>query len=100
MKIEKKTDDMCNLVKDSNLKRIDYRADFPSLEFFPSDEIVTPTSSTVAFIKIMEALKDDKIKIFRMWGMRGIACSWSWWITVDEIDHMSFLKSGHLLTLE
>ncbi|KAK8706363.1 hypothetical protein V6N13_049932 [Hibiscus sabdariffa] len=57
--IEKKTEDMSKLVKDCDFKRIGHRAELPRLEFFPSEGIVTCKSSTVAFNKIMEALKDE-----------------------------------------
>ncbi|KAK9004765.1 hypothetical protein V6N11_042221 [Hibiscus sabdariffa] len=70
--IEKKTEDMSKLVKDCDFKRIGHRAELPRLEFFPSEGIVTCKSSTVAFNKIMEALKDENVSMIGVWGMGGV----------------------------
>ncbi|KAE8704599.1 hypothetical protein F3Y22_tig00110450pilonHSYRG00910 [Hibiscus syriacus] len=70
--IEKKTKDNRKLVEGSHFERIGRRTELPSLELLPSEGIMTSKTSTAAFSKIMEALKDDKIKMIGVWGMRGV----------------------------
>ncbi|KAK8648281.1 hypothetical protein V6N13_129039 [Hibiscus sabdariffa] len=69
--IEKKTEDISKLVKDSHFEQIGHRVELPVLELLPSEGIVIFKSSTAAFNKIMEALEDDKIKMIGVWGMGG-----------------------------
>ncbi|PPR80323.1 hypothetical protein GOBAR_AA40391 [Gossypium barbadense] len=70
--IEKKIVYISKLVEDSHFKRIGRRAEFPGLEFFTSKDILSSKSSTAAFNKIMEALKDDKVNMIGVWGMGGV----------------------------
>ncbi|XP_052485961.1 probable disease resistance protein At4g27220 [Gossypium raimondii] len=70
--IEKKTVYISKLVEDSHFERIGYRAELPGLEFFTSKDILAAKSSTAAFNKIMEALKDDKVNMIGVWGMGGV----------------------------
>ncbi|KAK8636582.1 hypothetical protein V6N13_124327 [Hibiscus sabdariffa] len=61
-----------NALKDAQCLN-SHRAVLPSLELLPSDGIVASKSSTAAFNKIMEALKDDQIKMIGMLGIGGVA---------------------------
>ncbi|MBA0606306.1 hypothetical protein Godav_018789 [Gossypium davidsonii] len=70
--IEKKIVYISKLVEDSHFKRIGHRAELPGLEFFTSEHILASKSSTAAFNKIMEALKDDKVNMIGVWGMGGV----------------------------
>ncbi|KAK9018932.1 hypothetical protein V6N11_033977 [Hibiscus sabdariffa] len=60
-----------NALKDAQCLN-SHRAVLPSLELLPSDGIVASKSSTAAFNKIMEALKDDQIKMIGMLGIGGV----------------------------
>ncbi|XP_052887090.1 disease resistance protein At4g27190-like [Gossypium arboreum] len=70
--IEKTTVYISKLVEDSHFERIGHRAELPGLEFFTSKDILASKSSTAAFNKIMEALKDDKVNMIGVWGMGGV----------------------------
>ncbi|TYH29885.1 hypothetical protein ES288_A01G048500v1 [Gossypium darwinii] len=70
--IEKKTVYISKLVEDSHFERIGHRAELPGLQFFTSKDILASKSSTAAFNKIMEALKDDEVNMIGVWGMGGV----------------------------
>ncbi|TYH86527.1 hypothetical protein ES332_D01G049400v1 [Gossypium tomentosum] len=70
--IEKKTVYISKLVEDSHFERIGHPAELPGLEFFTSKDILASKSSTAAFNKIMEALKDGKVNMIGVWGMGGV----------------------------
>ncbi|XVF18468.1 hypothetical protein REPUB_Repub11eG0023900 [Reevesia pubescens] len=70
--IEKKTEDITKLVNNSKFEIIGHRAPLPAIEFMPSKDFVFSKSSTAAFNKIMEALKDDKVNMIGVWGMGGV----------------------------
>lgn len=70
--IEKKTVYISKLVEGAHFERIGHRPELPGLEFFPSKDILASKSSTTAFNKIMEALKDDKVNMIEVWGMEGV----------------------------
>ncbi|KAG8502371.1 hypothetical protein CXB51_000434 [Gossypium anomalum] len=70
--IQKKIVYISKLVEDSHFERIGHRAEFPGLEFFTSEDILASKSSTAAFNKIREALKDGKVNMIGVWGMGGV----------------------------
>ncbi|XVF18478.1 hypothetical protein REPUB_Repub11eG0025000 [Reevesia pubescens] len=70
--IEKKTEDITQLVNNSKFEIIGHRAPLPAIEFMPSKDFVVSKSSTAAFNKIMEALKDEKVNMIGVWGMGGV----------------------------
>ncbi|KAE8713008.1 hypothetical protein F3Y22_tig00110220pilonHSYRG00059 [Hibiscus syriacus] len=70
--IEKKTEVISKLVEGSHFERIGYRAVLPGLEFFTSKDLVASKTSTAAFNKVMEALKDDEVDVIGVWGMGGV----------------------------
>ncbi|KAK8706366.1 hypothetical protein V6N13_049935 [Hibiscus sabdariffa] len=70
--IERKTKDISKLVENSHFERIGHRAELSALEFIPSKDLVPSKSQSTAFNQIIDALKDDKIKIMGVWGMGGV----------------------------
>ncbi|XP_016714710.2 disease resistance protein At4g27190 [Gossypium hirsutum] len=70
--IENKTLEIADLVKKSEFKRVGHRAKLPNLNLVTSKDHVDLKSSEAAFNKIMEALKDDKVKKIGVWGMGGV----------------------------
>ncbi|KAH1120719.1 hypothetical protein J1N35_003879 [Gossypium stocksii] len=56
----------------SKFKRLGHRAKLPNLDLVISKNHVDLKSSDAAFKKIMEALKDDKVKKVGVWGMGGV----------------------------
>ncbi|TYI96111.1 hypothetical protein E1A91_D01G047400v1 [Gossypium mustelinum] len=70
--IEKKTVYISKLVEDSHFERIGHRAKLPNLDLATSKDHVDLKSSDAAFDKVMESLKDDKVKKIGVWGMGGV----------------------------
>ncbi|MFQ6653187.1 hypothetical protein Gotur_024713 [Gossypium turneri] len=70
--IENKTLEITNPVKKSKFERVGHRAKLPNLDLVTSKNHVDSKSSDAAFNKIMEALKDDKVKKIGVWGMGGV----------------------------
>ncbi|TYG82002.1 hypothetical protein ES288_D01G051500v1 [Gossypium darwinii] len=70
--IENKTLEIADLVKKSEFKRVGHHAKLPNLDLVTSKDHVDLKSSDAAFNKIMEALKDDKVKKIGVWGMGGV----------------------------
>ncbi|KAL1118596.1 hypothetical protein V6Z11_D01G046300 [Gossypium hirsutum] len=60
--IENKTLEIIDLVKESKFERVGHRAKLPNLDLVTSKNHVDSKSSDAAFNKIMESLKDDKVK--------------------------------------
>ncbi|MBA0734524.1 hypothetical protein Gogos_018426, partial [Gossypium gossypioides] len=56
----------------SKFSRLGHRAKLPNLDLVTSKNHVDLKSSNAAFKKIMEALKDDKVKKVGVWGMGGV----------------------------
>ncbi|XP_052875443.1 probable disease resistance protein At4g27220 [Gossypium arboreum] len=70
--IENKALEIADLVKKSEFKRVGHRAKLPNLDLVTSKDHVDLKSSDAAFNKIMEALKDDKVRKIGVWGMGGV----------------------------
>ncbi|TYI96115.1 hypothetical protein E1A91_D01G047700v1 [Gossypium mustelinum] len=70
--IENKTLEITNLIKKSKFERVGHHAKLPNLDLVTSKNHVDSKSSDAAFNKIMEALKDDKVKKIGVWGMGGV----------------------------
>ncbi|KAA3467804.1 disease resistance protein [Gossypium australe] len=70
--IENKALEIADLLKKSEFKRVGHRAKLPNLDLVTSKDHVDLKSSDAAFNKIMEALKDDKVKKIGVWGMGGV----------------------------
>ncbi|XVF18473.1 hypothetical protein REPUB_Repub11eG0027200 [Reevesia pubescens] len=70
--IEKKTENITKLVNNSKFERVGHHAELPGIEFMSSKDFVFSKSSTAAFKKIMEALKDDKVNMIGVGGMGGV----------------------------
>lgn len=54
--------EIVDLLNESEFKRVDHRAKLPNLDLVTFKNHVDLKSSDAAFSKIMEALKDDKVK--------------------------------------
>ncbi|KAA3467799.1 disease resistance protein [Gossypium australe] len=70
--IKNKALEIADLLKKSEFKRVGHRAKLPNLDLVTSKDHVDLKSSDAAFNKIMEALKDDKVKKIGVWGMGGV----------------------------
>ncbi|XVF18483.1 hypothetical protein REPUB_Repub11eG0025500 [Reevesia pubescens] len=70
--IEKKTEDITQLVDNSEFEQVGHRAELPGIEFMSSKDFVVSKSSTASFNEIMKALKDDKVNMIGVWGMGGV----------------------------